>query len=203
MARLRLLVSSIVDTESSDEALVFLSRDGDLDAFDEIVRRYQPRIAAYLRKFTPRQTELEDLTQETFIRAFKNLRQWRPSGAFSGWLLRIATNTAYDHFRRHRNEPIALAQRVDRDEEPTCVDRLQVEPVGPSEHPNAELLETILSQLPTTDRMVITLQYYEELPLQEIADRLQWGLSKTKVRSHRARTKLERILKTHGITGTF
>ena len=192
-----------VDAEASDESLIIRSNDGDLDAFDEIVRRYQPRIAAYLYKFTPRQAELQDLTQETFIRAFRNLHKWRPTGAFSSWLLRIATNTAYDHFRRHRNEPISVAQRGQKEEDEDRIDAIPAAQEAHIENPDAELLQRILSKLPAPDRMVITLQYYEGLPMQEIADRMEWGLSKTKVRSHRARAKLERLLKNCGFNETI
>jgi RNA polymerase sigma factor (sigma-70 family) len=68
-----------------------------------------------------------------------------------------------------------------------------------SSHPNADLIEQALLNLKPEDRLVMTLQYYEECSLSEIAEQMGWSLSNTKVKSHRARKKLEKILSRCGI----
>ena len=183
----------------SDEDLVIQAQGGDLDAYDSLVARYQEKIWSLLYKFCPHQSELEDLVQETLIKAYNNLHKWRPEGRFRGWLMRIATNTGYDYCRRRKNEPITIAQKgeVDSDLEP--LNLVMSKDETKESHPYSDIVERILIELKPEDRMVVTLQYYERIPLPEIAERLNWNLSKTKVRSHRARKRLETALKRHGI----
>ena len=81
----------------------------------------------------------------------------------------------------------------------TLEEHLDEEAKETQEHPAAELVERILLELKPDDRIVVTLQYYEKMTLQEISDKMDWSLANTKVRSHRARKKLEKALKAHGI----
>ena len=186
----------VADT-TSDETLAKQAQSGDLDAYDEIVLRYQKRLWGLLFKFCPDRAELEDLVQNVFIKAYQNIDQWRPSGSFKNWLMRVAVNTGYDYFRQRKCEPIAVAQRSARDSE---IDPLTLlaEQVSPdSRHPNAELIDLLLAKLKPEDRMLVTLYYYQGYTLPEIGDRLDWGLSKAKVKCHRARKKLEVLLSEH------
>jgi RNA polymerase sigma-70 factor (ECF subfamily) len=188
--------------KASDEELARYAQNGSLDAYDEIVRRYQEKIWSFLYKFCSHQSELEDLVQDTFIKAYHNLQKWKPSGTFKSWLMRLAVNTGYDYYRKRRNEPMTVAQKSANDsaEDPVELLSNQVEKQK-EEHPASEQIELILLSLDPDDRLVVTLQYYEKHSLQEIAEKLDWSLSKTKVRSHRARKKLETALKAYGIEG--
>ncbi|MDA7680319.1 RNA polymerase sigma factor [bacterium] len=194
--------SSCSGTESgpaSDEELARLAQRGDLDAFDEIVIRYQERLWSLLFKFCPHQSELEDLVQNAFIKAYNKLDKWRPSGSFKAWLIRVAVNTGYDHYRKRKNEPISMAQRVEKETDLDPLENLAGSGEQPSSHPNADLIEQLLFKLKPEDRLVVTLQYYEEYSLPEIAEQMGWSLSNAKVKSHRARKKLEIILMGSGI----
>ena len=187
--------------ESSDEELVLSAQQGDFEAFDEIVQRYQGRLWSLLFKFCPHQSELEDLVQTAFIKAHQNLHKWRPSGRFKSWLLRLAVNTGYDYYRKQKNEPISMAQRSEVETEQDPLAGL-ADPSGrESVHPNAELIERLLMNLKPGHRLVITLHYYEGFTLLEIATQLGWSLSKTKVKIHRARKELEVVLRKHGLSG--
>lgn len=186
--------------KASDEELAMDAQIGDLDAYDEIVRRYQDRIWSFLYKFCPHQSELEDLVQDTFIKAYNNLHRWQPTGTFKSWLMRLAVNTGYDFSRKRRNEPLTIAQRSQQEGESNPLEvHLEEEANEQQEHPAAELVERILLELKPDDRMVVTLQYYEKMTLQEISEKMDWSLANTKVKSHRARKKLEKALKNHGI----
>jgi len=154
---------------------------------------------SFLFKFCPHQSELEDLVQSAFIKAFNNLDKWRPSGTFKAWLMRVAVNTGYDYYRKRKNEPISLAQRVEKDTELDPLENLVGSGEEKPSHPNADLIEQVLLNLKAEDRLVVTLQYYEEYSLSEIAEQMGWSLSNTKVKSHRARKKLEKILTRYGI----
>lgn len=185
---------------SSDEELVRSAQGGDIDAFDEIVRRYQSCLWSLLFKFCPHQSELEDMVQTAFIKAYQNLDKWRPNGKFKSWLLRLAVNTGYDYYRKQKNQPISVAQRsqMETDQDPLAA---LADPHGQeSLHPNAELIERLLMNLKSGDRLVITLHYYEGFTLPEIAFQMSWSLSKTKVKIHRARKALEVVLEKHGLS---
>lgn len=185
--------------ESSDERLVLAAQDGDLDAYDEIVRRYQSQLWSFLFKFCPHQSELEDLVQAAFIKAYQNLQKWRPQGKFKNWLLRVAVNTGYDYYRSRKNEPISVAQRSENENDLDPLDLIVLPNDAEPDHPNADLLERVLLGLQPEDRLVVTLHYYEGFSLPEIASQRDWSLSKTKVKIHRARKKLEDVLKQHGL----
>lgn len=86
-----------------DEALLVSSiRAGDTDAFAVVVEQYQARIARYLRRLVGQQPLAEELTQETFLKAFVAIRRTHSQLALGPWLYKIATNEAYMHFRRQR-----------------------------------------------------------------------------------------------------
>jgi RNA polymerase sigma factor (sigma-70 family) len=186
--------------KASDEELAMDAQTGKLDAYDEIVRRYQERIWSFLYKFCPHQSELEDLVQDTFIKAYNNLHRWQPTGTFKSWLMRLAVNTGHDFYRKRRNEPLTIAQKTQKDAESDPLEEhFEEEAHETQEHPAAELVERILLELKPDDRVVVTLQYYEKMTLQEISEKMNWSLANTKVKSHRARKKLEKALKAHGI----
>ena len=87
-----------------DRTLIDLSRGGDLDAFNEIVTRYQNAVYGVALKMVRNPATAEDLTQDTFISAFRNIAKFR-GGNFRAWLLRIARNATYDHLRRMKRRP--------------------------------------------------------------------------------------------------
>lgn len=184
---------------ASDEELVLRAVDGDLSAFDEIVGRHQSMIARCLFRFCPHRSDLEDLTQDTFIKAFRKLNSWQATAPFENWLRKIAYNTGYDHFRRNRRNPASVAGQIPEENE-SLLDRLSEPERARHDLEMLEQAQTALSLLEVDERMIMTLQYLEDRPLAEIAEQMGWSLSKTKVKSFRARKKLRRILVSYGIT---
>ena len=87
-----------------DRTLIDLSRGGDLDAFNELVTRYQNAVYGVALKMVRNPATAEDLTQDAFISAFRNIAKFR-GGNFRAWLLRIARNATYDHLRRTKRRP--------------------------------------------------------------------------------------------------
>lgn len=185
-------------TSQEDARLVAAAREGNLHAFDEIVRRHQADLARSLYRFCPHPADLEDLVQETFIKAYRKLDTWKPDAPLIHWLKRIAYNTGYDFFRRRGRNPVALADQAGENTE--RLDRLH----AASDHPAREVgrveqVQQLLATLPPDERTLLTLQYLEELSLRDIARQLGWSLAKAKVKSHRARAKLKQTLARHGI----
>lgn len=158
------------------------------------MRRYQAPTAAFLHRFCRRQVDLEDITQETFIRAYRHLDKWSASkGTFKSWLLRLATNVAYDYLRDENRYPW-----------PTPDELADLETRLESDHTdthrrNGDTVAFLLGQLAAEDRLLMTLRYSEGYSVQKIASLLNWGQSKVKVRSLRARQQLETLAHRHGI----
>jgi len=183
---------------ATDQELVCASLDGDLNAFDEIVRRHQTMLSRCLYRFCPYRADLEDLVQEAFIKCFRKLNAWEPTAPFENWLRKIAYNTGYDYFRKNSRNPASIAMD-DSEEADFVLGTLSEKSDQRRAFEVTEQAHKILALLPLDDRQILTLQYLEELPIAEIADQMGWGLSKTKVKSFRARKKLRKILTEHGL----
>lgn len=174
-----------------DAPLVARAQAGDLAAFDAIVRRHQSMLAGLLHRFAGRPADVEDLVQETFLRAHRALPRWTPEQPFVHWLRRIAVNIGRDHCRARARRP--------RGEELPADDCL---PAAGGADPSAQAalaeVRDVLAQLPPDDCTLLTLQFLEGLPVSEIASLLGWSLINTRVRSFRARRKLQQLLQQHG-----
>ena len=183
---------------STDQDLVKASLEGDLNAFDEIVRRHQTMITRCLFRFCPYQADLEDLVQDTFIKSFRKLNSWQATAPFENWLRKIAYNTGYDYFRKNSRNPASISLN-NSEENDLALERLSEKNDPRRGFEMTEQAHKILALLREEERMLLTMQYLEDLPLAEIADQLDWGLSKTKVKSFRARNKLRKLLINNGI----
>jgi RNA polymerase sigma-70 factor (ECF subfamily) len=184
--------------ERDDLEKVNLAKGGDLRAFDVLVLRYQGMVSALLFRFAAQRADLEDLVQETFIRAFRNLKSWQPHKPFSHWLKRIAVNVGRDYHRHHRSAAARFTDSTSEDIEAVA------SPSGDSRTFSSagctQEAQWLLAKLKPDDRTLLTLHYLNGIRLREIAEHLGWSVSKTKVRSLRAKRKLQRILETHGYT---
>lgn len=176
--------------QDDDDLLVRASQAGDPDSFDLLVMKHQPAIAAVLFRFSAQRADLEDMTQETFIRAWRSLPRWEPRKPFIHWLKRIAVNVALEYCRKHRRSPLSrLADDgVDR------IGRLAGEPQALA----GDEAREILSHLPPDQRTLLTLLHLEQMPLTEIAGHLGISLANAKIKAFRARAKLRTILQSHG-----
>ncbi len=183
---------------STDQDLVRESLEGDLNAFDEIVRRHQTMITRCLFRFCPYQADLEDLVQDTFIKSFRKLSSWQATAPFENWLRKIAYNTGYDYFRKNSRNPASIATG-NAEESELALERLSEKKDQRRDYEMTEQAQKALALLDHEERQLLTLQYLEELPLLEIAELMGWGLSKTKVKSFRARKKLKKLLTNNGI----
>lgn len=153
---------------------------GDADAFAALVRRHQGRVFRLLQRFFRRPEEVEEVAQETFLRAWSKLGTWRVEAPFEHWLTRLCLRCAYDRLRRRG---IAAEPLDDREIEGAAAD------------PDARLeVERLLARLSPTDRFLLILLEGEGWSVAEIAERLGWTKVNVKVRAHRARQRLRRIL---------
>jgi RNA polymerase sigma-70 factor (ECF subfamily) len=181
--------------EQTDAELIAAARKGDAASFEPLVKKYQGRIFATARRYARRESEIEDIVQEVFIKAFQKLDGFRGEAPFEHWLMRLAVRTCYDFLRSHqRNRETAFTELSETESD--WLDRFVVEPSHASEDAEAarELIEKVLTRLSPPARLVITLLEIEEKSVKEIAGLTGWSVPLVKVRAFRARGEMKKIL---------
>ena len=178
--------------EQADYPDIQATLAGDGTAFKRLVGRYQQEIARRMWRFTRDRQELEELVQDVFVEAYMSLKSFRGTAPFVNWLNRIATRVGYRYWKRQRrqaNQAVALQDW----------DAIQAKDDTELEsRESAELLHSLLAQLPPRDRLVLTLLYIEELSVAVAAERAGWSQTMVKVQAHRARNKLRLLLQESG-----
>lgn len=178
-------------TVGSDEQLVAAARDGDFGAFEVLFERHRVLVYRFTFQMVHSRDDAEDLVQEVFVRAFKNLGRYRDEAKFTTWLLRIATNLATDRARMYN--------RRNRIEQKEQNDSLTWMTVGTFEDPmeNMEqdrlrqILAKAIKELPKQHRSAIVMRDIEEMEYQDIADVFNCSLGGAKLRVLRARRALK------------
>lgn len=173
--------------------------DGRREEFGILVDKYREKVFAMTAKRIPRD-DIEDVAQEAFVRIFRSLAGYVPVKPFENWLATITLRCCCDYWR-------AAGRRRERtapgDSGPERRDWLERILAPASEEAfralcarreAQELLDATLDRLDAADRMLIELVYWEDRPLAEAAEVLEWGRAKTKVRLMRARRKLRKII---------
>ncbi len=183
--------------DCADSELIQLTLNGDIAAFDEIVRKYQQTLAGCLYRFSANHGDLEDMVQDAFVRAYQKLHLWKPSGEFIHWLKRIAYNTGYDYLRKRSRNPLSQTKEPINEMDDTQPDYKDERVETDQEISDKDLVSWLLKQLSAEEAMIITMQYIEQMSLQDIADSLGWGLSKVKVKAFRSRNKLKTLFEKH------
>jgi len=156
------------DLTAPDSLLVTRSRDGDSEAFAEIVRRRSPGLLAFLRRLLGDAEDARDVSQLTFVRAWENLDRYDPSWAFSTWLFRIASNLAIDALRSRKTRARTEAENLRL----VKGGPLAAESDGPAALSRDEvrrIFEVCASVLSERQRLVFVLREFEERESREIA----------------------------------
>jgi RNA polymerase sigma-70 factor, ECF subfamily len=182
--------------EPTDAELIAAVLDGDPTCFEPLITRYQPRVFATARRYARRESEAEDIVQEVFIKAFQKLGSFRGEAPFEHWLMRLATRTCYDFLRLHQRSRETAFTELSK-EEFDWLDKFVVQPDSADENAEAarQLIGRILSHLPPSDRLIITLLEIEERSVKEISQLTGWSVPLVKVRAFRARAEMRKILR--------
>jgi RNA polymerase sigma-70 factor (ECF subfamily) len=176
-------------TEHSEERLIKAALDGDDGAFAQLVTRHKRRVFCLASRFTRDYDELEDICQDVFIKAFEHLGKFRHSAPFEHWLSRITVHTCYDALRKRRNE------KYHRPLDDVAYEISDTAAEARRESREArEVLEWAMARIKPEERLVITLMELEEKTVRETADLTGWSETNVKVRAHRARQSLKKIL---------
>jgi RNA polymerase sigma-70 factor (ECF subfamily) len=181
-----------------DAELVIRVQNGDLDAFEELVHRHSRRVYRALVAIIGKHEEAQDVTQETFLKAFEHIGNFQHRSKFSTWLLSIASNNGVQHLRERR--PL---DRIDDlgDNWAFRPSNVGMWPANPEQlYSQAErrgLVQSGLLKVPSKYRVALVLRDIEQLSTEDAAKALGLGISALKARLWRGRLMLREVLSTH------
>jgi len=181
--------------ERTEAELIAAVLEGDAASFEPLVEKYSPRLFATARRYARRESEVEDIVQEVWLKSFQKLGSFRGDAPFEHWLMRLAVRTCYDFLRNHRrNREDAFSELGESTEE--WLDRLVSQPAGGDERADAarQLIALVLEKLSPPARLVITLLEIEDRSVKEISKLTGWSVPLVKVRAFRARREMREIL---------
>ena len=175
----------------TDAQLVNNFRDGDIQAFNQLVERWQQRIHRLAYRYFSSHDEAMEITQKTFIKAYKRLHSLDDAEKFSPWIYRIANNLCRDEMRRAARRK---STRLDSLKSVRITNSIAANPEQSLRNSElGELLQQALSKLPYEQRIVVILKEYEELKFREIAEILEEPENTIKSRMYYGLKKLRGI----------
>ena len=184
----------------TDKELVTLAGQGDTDAFNQLVVRWERSIHALAYRILGREEDAHDVCQEAFLRAFRGLKGFKGQAKFSSWLYRIAVNLCRDWLRRERrrgviqpSEGFELNEQAIVDPISETVEELIVR------RDLGRAVSKVMATLPEDQRTVIVLKEYHGLTFREIADLMECPLSTAKTRLYQGLSMLRRQLEENGL----
>lgn len=188
--------SGVIVESMGDGALVELVLRGDQDIFATLVERYKDAVQNLAYRMLGNATEAEDVTQETFVRAYTQLITYKATHKFSTWLLSIASHLAIDQLRRRRFLALPL-------EDVPFLEWIVDANIGPEQSAlqgeRQDEIQQYLQRLPSKYRAVLVLRYWHDFSYEEIASTLHLTPALVKARLHRARELLARYMKQNAV----
>ncbi len=186
--------TELVGETCADEALILEAQGGSLEAFNRLVRRHERAVYNVALRLVGTAMAAEEVTQDTFMRAYGALERFR-GGDFRPWLLRIATNRAYDELRRRKRAPGSFEELTYEPEVEWSTLTSVEEPDARAERLElARVLEAALAQLPTDQRVAVVLSDVQGYDYVEIAAITGVPYGTVKSRLSRARSRLRSLL---------
>jgi RNA polymerase sigma-70 factor (ECF subfamily) len=179
-------------SDRSDQELAERAISGDTRAYEQLVVRYQRLVYRILWSRGGDPQEIEDMAQETFMRAWERLGTFDPAQPFKAWIARVAGNLAIDHYRARSRRPV-LVELPDEETAPLRAGDADPALVAQKLDDQRGLLEA-LRQVPPLYREALVLRFVEDLPYDEIATALGLPLGSVKTRIFRGREMLKQRL---------
>jgi len=187
---------------ATDRDLVLTAASGLEGSFEELVRRYQRPISAYVYRMVGDYDAALDLTQEIFIKVYGSLSRYRSEFKFSTWIYKIAHNSAVDHLRRMGGRELSLINGREDDLYEVPIDSGALTPEQESEREERRVeIESVVRALPSAYRELIVLRHSQDLTYEEIVDVTGLPLGTVKNRLFRAREMMRQQFVEKGITG--
>lgn len=181
-----------------DLELVKRAQRGDKTAFDLLVRKYQHRLGAVISRFVPDYAESQDIAQESFIRAYRAIGNFRGDSQFYTWLYRIAVNTAKNHLVAMKRRPPMSDVEADDAEHLSGVSRMHDHDTPEHDLLRQEIAHEVsatVAQLPEELREAITLREIDGLSYEEIAEAMSCPIGTVRSRIYRAREAIDARLR--------
>jgi RNA polymerase sigma-70 factor (ECF subfamily) len=197
MSTLRANVAVALNSQEPDAALVNAARRRDPEAFEEMVTRYGPRIFRVAQRITRNREDAEEVSQDSFARAFLRMDTFRGDSRFSTWLTRIATNQALMKLRTRRWRELHFDSPANPEDTPFCPEVADDAPTPEQRYSQEELrriFESAIGELPLTIREVLRLREVEERSTEETARMMGLSISAVKSRALRGRQMLRQVL---------
>jgi len=180
-----------------DESLVRETLAGSQASFQLLVERYQERIFSLARHYTRNAVDVEDLVQDTFLKAFSRLDTFQGQSSFFTWLYRIAVNTILDGIKRRGRSPVNIVEDPEAVAAPGST-RVSGPSAGMERDEIARITHAVLGELPEIFRAVLVMREFEDLSYQQIADVLGISIGTVESRLFRARARFkDKLLQRH------
>jgi len=182
--------------QNGDHKIILRAKNGDLDAFETLVKKYQKPIYSLCRRMTGEHQSADDLSQETFIKAYISLQKFKDGMSFFSWIRKIAFNNSLNYLKKKKKEePLGIR-------EITVTENFNG---SPQESPQEQLLRNgmevkfkeALEALPLDQKTVFILRVFENLSYKAIADLLNLQPGTVMSRLSRSRKKLKTLLAEH------
>jgi RNA polymerase sigma-70 factor (ECF subfamily) len=195
-----------MDTVHSDEDLVQRYREGDESAYAELLKRHLQLVYTYVYRLVREPDASEDIAQETFVKAWKSLKNYDPkTSKFKTWLLRIARNSSIDYLRKKKHVPLSyfdtdegtnvLAETVSSEEE-SVIEKLE-------RQGDAQMVRSLVEKLHPKQQEVLLLYYAGDTTFEEIASVLNEPTNTIKSRHRRALAALKNLLAPAPVYDTY
>jgi RNA polymerase sigma-70 factor (ECF subfamily) len=195
------LIDHLSDKAKKDYMLVQRAlNEKDQRAYTELMGRYKDSVFYMLLKMVNNSDDAEDLTIETFSKAFKRLDQYTPQFAFSTWLFKIASNHSIDFIRKKRIKAISIDQGYSKADGESYVIPVKEESLDPEESmqkdERVQRMRDVVEKLKPRYKRLVELRYFEEKSYEEISEILELPLGTVKAQLFRARDFMFELMKT-------
>lgn len=193
-----------IPAEINDHDLIKAYKAGDMDAFQDLVIKYENRVFNHCLRMVNDEVESRDLTQEVFLKVYRNIKNYQHNYSFYTWLYRITVNTCIDYVRKKKRQPGKISLSQGHFDDPSDAGKEQEipdDPFGPEvKLSSLELSDTLnaaVMQLSEKLRAIIVLKEVEGFSYDEIAQILGCSRGTVKSRLFRARERLKELLTPH------
>ena len=183
------------NTADDDVRLMALVAAGDTQAFEKLIERHQALVIGTVSRMLGNNADVEDISQQVFIRVWKSARRYQPTAKFTTWLLTITRNLVFNELRRRRRHTDVPLQFDNESEGLPLPDLATVAPDASLLHNELQrAIEDAVASLPEAQRMALVLRRYEELSYEDIGEILNLTVPAVKSVLFRARTELRQRL---------
>ena len=175
-----------------DQHYIHLVKEGDTNAFAVLVDRYKDMVFTLSLKMLKDREEAEEVSQDTFLKIYKSISKFNGESKFSTWMYKVAFNTCLDRLKKNKRlQPVAGMDEFTGQEAISLMNVLD----SIEERERKQMIQDCLHELPGEDSFLLTLYYFEEQSLEEIATIIGITPNNVKIRLYRSRKKLAALLK--------